>query len=184
MNSNMNRSMTLRIICFGLLPIGIFFSGYAASAATAPQSQINVCVNKKTGDMRQVAKCSNLENSVALQAAGSGTINLIAKHVFPVERSQSQITATPPVCPASAPIFLGNRAFIAEGSQYWLSDLGMAGSRSVQNINGSGFTPGEIWYTSKNNSATVKVNTPLPEKLELYLITSCMGANQITTVKY
>ena len=175
--SNLDRSKTLRIICLGLLPLGIFFGGYAASAATAPQGQINVCVNKKTGAMRQVAKCSNLENSVALQAAGAGTINLITKHVF---LAKGGSIADTPQCPAGAPIFLGNRAFMVTGGEnpFSLTDIDSRGVQLITNAPGSSIT-----YNTKNSSARIKVVAPRAD-LVLYMITSCAALNQVTTIKY
>lgn len=181
-NRNSNKTKALRVIGLGVLSLGIFFGGYAASAATAPQGDINLCVNKKSGAIRQVAKCSSAEKTVTIQGGGNGEIKLTTKHVFPATTSiRDSWRGSAAVCPSSAPLFLGVNAFIAKPSIYSLGEINDAGRQSISKV-GSG--PGEIRYSAQDSSATLLIYGPLTEKLEIYTTTSCANPKNVTTITY
>lgn len=178
-NTSVSKTKTTRAVALGILSLGTFFGGYAASAATIPQGDITFCVNKKSGVVRQVAKCSTSEKSVSIQGGGNGEIKLITKHIFPA--STTSATAMSAECPTSTPLFLGVTAFIPKPSNYFLGEID---DRGVQSILKVGPTPGRINYSSQNSTATLRITTPLSEKLEIYTITSCANPKTVTTITY
>lgn len=181
-NWNSNKSRSIRVIALGGLSLGIFFGGYAASAATTPLGDITLCANSKSGAIRQVAKCSSAEKTITIQAGGNGEIMLTTKHIFPATSSaRDSWRASAAVCPTSAPLFLGVKAFIAKPSIYSLGEINDAGRQSIFKV---GTGPGEIRYSAQESSATLLIYGPLTEKLEIYTITSCANPKNVTTINY
>jgi hypothetical protein len=176
-----------RLATLVILLTALFVGGYAASAATTPQSGVKVCVNKKTGVMRQASTCTKLENTVTLQAAGTGDVRLVTKHVFPIQPSDQNIAGVSPECPATTPALVGNEVFMPKNSVFSLSAMTADGWRGIRS---SGNSFGRVVYSKEDGSISIRVSlipvgtAPRPAKIEIYTITTCAPLTQAKTINY
>jgi hypothetical protein len=193
-NSDREYKTSKRLMIFILAPIAIFFTGYAASAATIQKDELKVCVSNKTGAIRQATKCSNGENPISLQTAGSGELEVVEKHLIPENFGKSGTQEISfPDCPASAPIFLGNHAYIPKTSSYALSNLVNQAGQNIY-LSPTGPSAGTIFYSNSNSWSNGQQNRsklvfgsssyPAAGELVVYAVASCASFQNAKTIRH
>jgi hypothetical protein len=182
------RTHALWLISFVIF--GVLSTGLNSAEGASSTQVLKFCVNKSSGAVRKANTCRSYESAIQLTSGTSsagGSVQAVTIRYDIANKTrlvQQAVDLDFPKCPQSAPIVIGNAAYIPATSPYSLSRIFPSvgsGYQEQEILDDSGAVKGRIYMygAGSNDSSWVSRLTFLGEEypnrgnLQVFLTTSC-----------